>query len=237
MRTIVILAGLGLAASMATADITYYDASANPVPIVPFNGDFDWPGGETPTVFDITKAPSEQGPDSSRSIFSSYGVGGGHYEWSGMSLGGRSDVEVLSGIDLLLTPDIDPGTFYGLYVRQALAAGTAIQDYENVYPEIDTSTTILSFETPMVFGGLGGSPIPRVTGLFGAQLSLPSGTHYGWFELTWVRDSLNIFQFPAVSRWAWNDTPGGGILAGQVPAPGAMMVLGVGGLVATRRRR
>lgn len=237
MRTIVILAGLGLAASMATADITYYDASANPVPIVPTNNEFPWPGGESPTYFDITKTPAEQGPDSLVALGSAYAVGGAGQNLSFYSLFSRQNATVLCNFDWYL--DEEDGFYDGILLRTPLALGTPIQDHVNTIPDPGVPPEVLTQvnSQPAIFAGGGSSPDRRIEGIMGVELTLLSGTHYGWFELVWIRDSTNNVSFPAVSRWAWNDTPGGGILAGQVPAPGAMMVLGVGGLVATRRRR
>ncbi len=60
-----------------------------------------------------------------------------------------------------------------------------------------------------------------------------SSVHYGWARIA--------FGATATSRtlveYAYESTAGGAIGAGVVPAPSAMALLGLGGLVAGRRRR
>jgi hypothetical protein len=72
------------------------------------------------------------------------------------------------------------------------------------------------------------------TGYIGFRFSTDGGTSwsYGWAKWTGGTDGTG-----ALSEWAYNNTAGGAITAGQVPAPGALALLGAAGLVGARRRR
>jgi MYXO-CTERM domain-containing protein len=74
----------------------------------------------------------------------------------------------------------------------------------------------------------------NTTGYIGFQFSTDGGTSwfFGWAKWTGGTDGKG-----ALSEWAYNDTAGGSITAGQVPAPGALALLGAAGLVGSRRRR
>jgi hypothetical protein len=61
-----------------------------------------------------------------------------------------------------------------------------------------------------------------------------SQTHYGWARISF---GANTIAGRSVVEYAYDATPGASIGAGVVPAPSAMALLGLGGLVATRRRR
>ena len=75
------------------------------------------------------------------------------------------------------------------------------------------------------------------SGYFGFRFSTDGGTNwnYGWAEATGGSGS----GAPAVeiTSWGYNDVLNQGIAAGAVPAPGAVALLGVAGLVGARRRR
>jgi MYXO-CTERM domain-containing protein len=74
----------------------------------------------------------------------------------------------------------------------------------------------------------------NTTGYIGFRFSTDGGTSwfFGWAKWTGGTDGTG-----ALSEWAYNDTAGGSITAGQVPAPGALALLGAAGLVGARRRR
>ena len=57
--------------------------------------------------------------------------------------------------------------------------------------------------------------------------------HYGWARIEFG----SAVTSRTLVEYAWDDVAGTGIGAGVVPAPAAMALLGMGGLVAGRRRR
>lgn len=59
--------------------------------------------------------------------------------------------------------------------------------------------------------------------------------HYGWMRLS-LAGSMSA-QPRTIVEYAWEDQAGVGIQAGAVPAPGALALLGVAGLIGGRRRR
>jgi hypothetical protein len=58
--------------------------------------------------------------------------------------------------------------------------------------------------------------------------------NYGWIEFT-VFDE-GPFTFMTMTGWAYNDEVNGSITVGQIPAPGALGLLAIGGLAGRRRR-
>lgn len=60
-------------------------------------------------------------------------------------------------------------------------------------------------------------------------------THYGWMRLS--LSTTLVAQPRAIVEYAYEDVAGAGIMAGAVPAPGALALLGLAGLVGARRRR
>jgi MYXO-CTERM domain-containing protein len=74
----------------------------------------------------------------------------------------------------------------------------------------------------------------NASGYIGFRFSTDGGTSwfFGWAKWTGGTDGTG-----ALSEWAYNDTAGGSITAGQVPAPGVLALLGAAGLVGSRRRR
>jgi len=74
----------------------------------------------------------------------------------------------------------------------------------------------------------------NTTGYIGFRFSTDGGTSwfFGWAKWTGGTDGTG-----ALSEWAYNNTAGGAITAGQVPAPGAAALVGMAGLMAARRRK
>jgi len=74
----------------------------------------------------------------------------------------------------------------------------------------------------------------NTTGYIGFRFSTDGGTSwfFGWAKWTGGTDGTG-----ALSEWAYNNTAGGAITAGQVPAPGAAALVGMAGLIAARRRK
>lgn len=60
-------------------------------------------------------------------------------------------------------------------------------------------------------------------------------THYGWMRIQFTGTSFS--QPRAIVEYAYESTAGQSIQAGIIPAPGALALLGVAGLMARRRRR
>ncbi len=65
------------------------------------------------------------------------------------------------------------------------------------------------------------------------------GTYYGWIDYSINTEDITEYDF-TINAWAYNDTSGGAIVAGQneVPGPGGLAVLAIGAAgVRLRRRR
>ena len=73
------------------------------------------------------------------------------------------------------------------------------------------------------------------TGYVGFRFSTDVGMNwnYGWLKYTGGTDG----NTGSWTEWAYNSTANASIQAGQVPAPGAAALIGLAGLVASRRRR
>ena len=104
------------------------------------------------------------------------------------------------------------------------AVGSNIGAYNNFF--LNTNAAAAS-------GALRGQ-FYNTTGYIGFRFSTDGGTSwfFGWAKWTGGTDGTG-----ALSEWAYNNTAGGAITAGQVPAPGALALLGAAGLVGARRRR
>jgi hypothetical protein len=102
------------------------------------------------------------------------------------------------------------------------AVGSNIGSYNNFF-----------LNTNAASGALQGQ-FYNTTGYIGFRFSTDGGDSwfFGWAKWTGGTDGTG-----ALSEWAYNDTAGGSITAGQVPAPGALALLGAAGLIGARRRR
>ena len=74
------------------------------------------------------------------------------------------------------------------------------------------------------------------TGYLGVRFQAADGAHYGWIRATVGPYFQNIFT---IHEWGYNDTPDGPIMTGEVPEPGSLGLLALGGagLLAWRRKR
>jgi len=83
--------------------------------------------------------------------------------------------------------------------------------------------------------GAQGGQFKNATGYVGFRFTTDSGTSwfYGWAKYSGADNGAS----GTLVEWAYNSTAGGAITAGQVPAPGAIALLGAAGLVGARRRR
>jgi MYXO-CTERM domain-containing protein len=75
----------------------------------------------------------------------------------------------------------------------------------------------------------------NATGYVAFRFSTDVGVNwnYGWLKYTGGTDG----NTGSWTEWAYNSTANASIQAGQVPAPGALALLGAAGLVGSRRRR
>ena len=85
--------------------------------------------------------------------------------------------------------------------------------------------------------GAQGGQFNNSTGYVGFRFTTDAGTSwfYGWAKYSGGSNGAS----GTLVEWAYNNTAAGAITAGQVPvpAPGAAALIGLAGLVATRRRR
>lgn len=73
-------------------------------------------------------------------------------------------------------------------------------------------------------------------GYVGVQFKSVAGTHFGWVRVEMTGDAYNGIT---VTDWAYNSTPDAPILVGQVPEPGSLGLLALGGVgvLAWRKKR
>lgn len=71
-----------------------------------------------------------------------------------------------------------------------------------------------------------------IDGYIGVQFPIEGEAHYGWIRL----DHFEIAPGGTIIEWAFNDTPGESILAGQIPEPSTSVLI-VAGLVFVFGRR
>ncbi len=110
-----------------------------------------------------------------------------------------------------------------------LAGGTSIGATSN----FSSSTATISF------GSAAGQWQYGTNNLVGFRFVAASGaTHYGWMRfLMGSQPATGNLVTRTVVDFAYESVAGGSILAGAVPAPGALALLGVAGLAGARRRR
>ncbi|QDU89415.1 PEP-CTERM motif protein [Pirellulimonas nuda] len=119
----------------------------------------------------------------------------------------------------------------GLAYVSALSAGSLI----------DGSTLGTGFFGSLAYGAA--NPNAEFNSVSGAYIGLsfpiggnaPQFAHYGWVRVS-IDNAAGTF---VINDWAYDDVPGQGILAGQVPEPGSLGLLAAGalGVAALKRRR
>ena len=75
---------------------------------------------------------------------------------------------------------------------------------------------------------------PNEAGYFGIRFTIDSGSHYGWVYLD---NSWGAAGGGDILGWAYETTPYTSILAGAVPEPSTLVLLGIGSLVVLARIR
>lgn len=92
----------------------------------------------------------------------------------------------------------------------------------------------------VLFGGTwpGGDPT-ATTGFAGVRFDRGGDTHFGWIRMQLQNGAGGQPTSLTIVDWAWEDTAGTALAAGQVPEPSSVALLGMGvaGLAALRRRR
>ena len=126
-----------------------------------------------------------------------------------------------------------PGRLVGFYSGLSYASALEMGDL------IDATTATGSFVGSMAYGANNPSAeFNSVEDAFiGLSFPINATNHYGWLRVS-VDNSAGTF---VVHDWAYNDTPGVGLLAGEgmpVPEPGTLGLLAAGaaGVAALRRR-
>ncbi|HEY1787120.1 MAG TPA: PEP-CTERM sorting domain-containing protein [Verrucomicrobiae bacterium] len=119
------------------------------------------------------------------------------------------------------------------------SAGTLIgPTYAGLYPGNSADDEGMFNENANNNGVAGQWSNSQITdGYVGIELNLGSGTDYGWMEF---QDNPTASSpVLTLEGWAYDTTPGEGIVAGVVPEPSAVALLGVGalGFVASLRKR
>jgi len=71
------------------------------------------------------------------------------------------------------------------------------------------------------------------TGYMGLQFDADDGTHFGWVHMTVYAEHPGM----TIHSWAYETTPGVGIIAGAVPEPSSALLAVIGGLAAWNLRR
>ncbi|MBU6208943.1 MAG: hypothetical protein KGR22_03430 [Planctomycetes bacterium] len=108
-----------------------------------------------------------------------------------------------------------------------LAAGTVIG-----------STGSFNTGTSNVYGNVAAGWQYNAVNMIGFRFVSAAGTtHYGWMRFAMgPQGAAGVGPTRTVVDYAWENVAGASIVAGAVPAPGALALLGVAGLASRRRR-
>ncbi|MEO0529615.1 MAG: PEP-CTERM sorting domain-containing protein [Planctomycetota bacterium] len=115
----------------------------------------------------------------------------------------------------------------GLSYASALAAGDLIDA---------TTTAGGPFAVSLAYANNPDSQFDNVDGAFiGLEFPINATSHFGWVRVS-IDNAAGTF---VINDWAYNATPGEGLLAGQIPEPGTLGLLAAGaaGVAAMRKRR
>ncbi|MCC5621603.1 hypothetical protein [Nostoc sp. CHAB 5715] len=243
-RSVVAVAGLLSVAAAAQADLQVFTAS----PSYPWTrteqvGPNTYPGMQ----FDPLQGASQTGAPTSTSINQFYVSPAGSSSPTVVTWNAGSNIRIavtpVAGFRRLVRPGLDGGEFGYARPTDFSAAGA-------VGPGGSFASTVVSGWSSG-FQAMGGeyeyyvdhgTHFELVTGSLGAsmviglELTLSGQTHYGW---ALIRRTGDFFGDPTrgdwvVERWAYETTAN---TAAAIPAPGAAAVLGLAGMLASRRRR
>lgn len=148
--------------------------------------------------------------------------------------------------DILLKNYVFGGNYQGAYVNFApgkvvgfidsntnLAYATAL----SAGFTIDAAATSGGpFQVSLAYASNPNSQFDDVTGAFiGLEFAISAVSHFGWVRVT-IDNAAGTF---VINDWAYNDTPGAGIVTGEVPEPTTLgfLAAGAAGLIMHRRRR
>lgn len=115
----------------------------------------------------------------------------------------------------------------GLSYASALAEGDLIDS---------TATAGGPFAVSLAYANNADSEFDNSSGAFiGLEFPINATSHFGWVRVS-IDNAAGTF---VINDWAYNATPGEGLLAGQVPEPTTLGLLAAGaaGLVSLRRRQ
>lgn len=200
-------AAAAIGAGPATGEIVHF---VNPAPGEVGHYDWRWPGEifAPPSWLDITRGAAEQLNTINGSSVAQTGFG----SWL------DSFNSTFDGAAVAVHLD----EFFGAYTR-ALGAGDTLLGWE--YAQFSLHHYWNS-EQPMPAWGESFFPVGerRYLGVLTAD-----GRH-GWIEVERTGGNLTAYS------WAYETAPGVPITAGQVPAPGAAVLLGIGTLTLRRNR-
>lgn len=168
---------------------------------------------------------------------------------------GVQDISIaqFSAQDLNLDGDAYTDILLKNYVFGANYQGATVNFYPGKVVGFNTGinyATALSFGDTIDAGATAGGPFAvslaypnnpnsefdNATGAYiGLEFPINATSHFGWVRVT-IDNAAGTF---VINDWAYNDTPGEGLFAGQVPEPGTLGLLAAGaaGLAAVRRRR
>ena len=119
------------------------------------------------------------------------------------------------------------------------AAGTGSAINLSAGTLIGASSNFSSATSTIVFGSGAGQWQYASNNIVGFRFVSSAGTtHYGWMRfLMGSQPATGNLVTRTVVDFGYESVAGASIAAGAVPAPGALALLGVAGLVGTRRRR
>ena len=107
--------------------------------------------------------------------------------------------------------------------------GGGIHSIQDLYP------TVLDKRVTLAITGTDGnvSHFDGLSGYFGVEFALPTGTHYGWVRIS---ESETYGIGGLITEWAYETSPGVAIVTG-IPEPSILSIVGAGCVLLMLRRR